>query len=124
MMPKHNYTCGIVENEELAISLLQRYIGRLNFLTIKWVKPSVPTVLAGDCEEVDIIFLDLTDTVNTVNSKIDSTISNYGNVILTTAHGLDYVGSLDIKYQALLNKPFSYKIFESVTNEVISNIKN
>jgi len=48
MIPKHNYTCGIVENEELAISLLRRYVNRLNFLTIKWIRPSVPPVLADN----------------------------------------------------------------------------
>lgn len=118
------YTCGIIEDEALAYSLLEKYILRMGLIEIKWSTPSVDDVLADAHEKVDIVFLDLINSPLSIYTKIDHEINQYGNIVITTAHNEKYVNTLGIDYLQLLNKPFSYKIFEETINEVMIQLQS
>lgn len=118
------FTCGIIEDEALAYSLLEKYILRMGLIEIKWSKPSVNDVLADAHEKVDIVFLDLINSPLPIYTKIDNQINQYGGIVITTAHNERYVDSLGIDYLQLLNKPFSYQIFEQAINEVMAQLQS
>lgn len=118
------YTCGIIEDEALAYSLLEKYILRLGLIEIKWSAPSVTDVLAEPHEKVDIVFLDLINSPLPIYTKIDTEINQYGKIIITTAHNEKYVNTLGINYLQLLNKPFTYKIFEEAIHEVMTQLQS
>ncbi|WDF56027.1 hypothetical protein [Mucilaginibacter sp. KACC 22063] len=116
------YTCGIVEDEELAYELLSKFIRRADTLKVLWRETSSKNLSAKSHCKVDIVFLDLLDSPLSNVAEIDQCISQYGNIIITTAHTEVYIKSLGIKYVAVLNKPFSYQIFENVVHEALSKI--
>lgn len=117
------YTCGIIEDEELALSLLEKYIKRMGGVKIKWSAPSVADVLSAPHEKVDFVFLDLINNPLPIYTTIDHTINQYGKIIITTAYDAGYVESLDIDFIRLLNKPFSYNAFQQVMKDVLTELK-
>jgi two-component SAPR family response regulator len=117
------YTCGIIEDEELAYSLLEKYINRIGIIDIKWSQPSAEHLLLASHEKVDIVFLDLIAGPVSNGSQVGSYINNYGNIIITTAYTESYIKSLGIEYVTILNKPFSFEIFESVIMETLQNLR-
>jgi DNA-binding response OmpR family regulator len=123
MKDRFTYTCGIIEDEELASSLLEKYINRIGIIDIKWSLPSTKHLLAVSHEKVDIVFLDLIDSPVANNTVIDNYINQYGNIIITTANTESYIKLLGLEYVTVLNKPFSFEIFENAIMETFSCLK-
>jgi two-component SAPR family response regulator len=123
MKDKFTYTCGIIEDEELAFTLLEKYINRIGIIDIKWSLPSTKHLLTVTHQKVDIVFLDLIDSPVANNTVLDNYINTYGNIIITTANTESYIKLLGLEYITILNKPFSFEIFENAIMESFSCLK-
>lgn len=117
------YTCGIVEDEELARELITRYAQRHDRLRLLWCIDSLAAVPNEDLMQLtDIVFLDLLDTptaTDQISEGLYQNAKNLDGIIVTTAYPESFVKKLGINYLKILNKPFTYTVFEQVVNQAI-----
>jgi hypothetical protein len=115
---KAMHTCGIIEDEHLAQQLLIKYILRYGSIEIKW---ALETIREAGMTSVDVLFLDLLDTpsndfktderLNKVSEGLHEFIKGFSKIIITTAYPVEYVNSLDVRYDSILVKPYTYSSF-------------
>lgn len=120
------YTCGIVEDEELARKILLRYIKRHPRLRVAWVLDSLSRESPQDLRpDIDILFLDLLDSphdASGISRDVRIAPSQYEHIVITTAYTLPYVQQQGIRFSKLLHKPFTYAMFEQVVDELLEQL--
>ncbi|RSK42771.1 response regulator [Hymenobacter perfusus] len=121
------FTCGIVEDEELARALITKYVQRYNQLRLAWCIESLSdTVDKQQTPSVDLVFLDLLDKPNDsyrIGDGVRVNADQFQNVIITTAYPESFVQSLGIRYLKVLTKPFTYPMFEQVVTQALALLK-
>ena len=119
------YTCGIIEDEDLAQQLLIKYINRYAGLEISW---SSETILnPRSVPQVDIVFLDLLDNPSNALGLMSGGIKEFAlhfpNIIITTAYPVEYVKSVGVRHTHVLTKPYTYLAFEKVVTATLKRFK-
>jgi len=117
------FTCGIVEDEELARSLITKYVQRYSQLRLAWCIESLSdTVDKQQTPPVDLVFLDLLDKPNDsyrIGDGVRINADQFQSIIITTAYPESFVQSLGIRYLKVLTKPFTYPMFEQVVTQAL-----
>ena len=102
------YTCGIIEDEDLAQQLLIKYINRYAGLEISWS-------------------LDLLDNPSNALGLMSGGIKEFAlhfpNIIITTAYPVEYVKSVGVRHTHVLTKPYTYLAFEKVVTATLKRFK-
>lgn len=121
------FTCGIVEDEELARALITKYVQRYSQLRLAWCIESLSdTVDEQQTPPVDLVFLDLLDKPNDsyrIGDGVRVNADQFQSVIITTAYPEAFVQSLGIRYLKVLTKPFTYPMFEQVVTQALALLK-
>ena len=103
-----DYTCGIVEVDPLAETILRKYIERISFLEISWVH-SFPEHALSE-EPVDLLFANLREiSVPADDSFLHLTQRNQRVVVMST-YSKEVWRPLP-NVIAYLEKPFSFETF-------------
>lgn len=108
-----NLTCIIVDDEELTIQHLLKYISKISYLSVKkyFTEPEQAIEYLKN-NKVDVVFLD----VEMPNSNIDgidliSIVETEQNYILTTSHPEYALKGFDYSVIDFLHKPYSFDRF-------------
>lgn len=113
--------CIIVDDEVLALDILEDYISRMPMLELKGKFDS--PLKAMDCivhEEVKLMFLDINmPDINGI--KFYESIANKPKVIFTTAYSEYAVKGFEINAIDYLLKPISFSRFFQAVGKVINN---
>lgn len=121
------FTCGIVEDEELARALITKYVQRYSQLRLVWCIESLSdTVDEHQTPPVDLVFLDLLDKPNDsyrIGDGVRIHADQFQSVIITTAYPEAFVQSLGIRYLKVLTKPFTYPMFEQVVSQALALVE-
>lgn len=120
------FSCILVEDDALAIDMLEDYINRKHELILKGVGTELSEVKQL-LESIDpsIIFLDLIIPPGESNGFHYGEISNKSFIILTSAIPLHlYKGPLPKGPIFELPKPISYEKFSICVEQVIVELKN
>ena len=109
--------CLIVDDEELARTLLENYISRLSHLEIvgKCVNP-IEALETLQTNSIDILFLDI-QMPEMLGTDFLKTLSHKPMVIFTTAYSEYAVESYDLDAVDYLVKPFSFERFIQAVNK-------
>ena len=117
--------CIILEDEEVLLQHLTKYVGRVDFLDLIATFQSPTEALSFlSINPVDLIFLDL----QMPNEDIDgitfmSILGNDFHYILTTAHPQYALESYEYNVIDYLHKPYSYERFLKAAQKVQKQIK-
>lgn len=111
-----NLTCAIIDDEPLAISLLQSYVQKTPFLTLAGKYASAVQALAVlGADPVDLLFLDI-QMPELSGLEFSRMLDASTRVIFTTAFDYYAVDSYKVNALDYLLKPISYPDFmQSVT---------
>lgn len=112
------FNCIIIDDEELARTLLKGYIEKLDFLTLKGdFENPLRAISTLKNDNIDVIFLDIqmpdlkgTDFAKTINSKT--------NIIFTTAYSKYALEGFDLNALDYLLKPISFPRFLKAVNKL------
>ncbi|HEY9261126.1 response regulator [Chitinophaga sp.] len=118
------YRCAIVDDEPLAIDILESYIQRTSYLKLVKKSSELDTIEHLIAErKVDVVFLDVNLRGNT-RDIIAQFLKKDCVFILVTAYSSREVESLCWKErQGYLGKPASYKKFVDEMERVIPAVK-
>lgn len=118
-----NYSCMIIDDEELSRDLLENFIGRVGHLTLlgKYRNPleALPVI---NSESVDIIFLDI-QMPEMTGIDFLKTLSKTPAVIFTTAYDRYAVEGYALSVIDYLLKPFSFTRFLQAVNKATEQIE-
>lgn len=111
--------CWIVDDEPLALSLLESYVNRVPFLKLTGKYYSAISAMQNIAsEKVDILFLDI--QMPGVNGMdFAHTISNHTRVIFTTAFSEYAVEGYKVNAIDYLLKPFSFDDFLAASKKAL-----
>jgi len=112
------FNCIIIDDEELARTLLKGYIEKLAFLTLKGdFENPLHAISTLKTNTIDVIFLDIqmpdlkgTDFAKTIDSKT--------NIIFTTAYSEYALEGFDLNALDYLLKPISFPRFLKAVNKL------
>jgi DNA-binding LytR/AlgR family response regulator len=109
--------CLVIDDEELARSLLENYIGRLPHLTLlgKCRDPFEALDLLSS-QPVDLLFLDI-QMPGMTGMEFMRTLKNRPLVIFTTAYSEFAIESYNVDATDYLLKPFSFERFVQAVNK-------
>ena len=118
------YRCAIVDDEPLALDILESYIQRTSYLKLVKKASELDTVESLIAErKVDVVFLDVNLRGNT-RDIIAKFLKKDCVFILVTAYSSHEIKSLCWKEkQGYLGKPASYKKFVEEMERVIPGVK-
>lgn len=116
--------CLVVDDEELARTLLENYIGRLASLELV-ASCANPLEALGVLQQqpVDLLFLDI-QMPELTGIEFLRTLSNKPVVIFTTAYAEFALEGYALDVTDYLLKPFSFERFLQAVNKAISLLKN
>jgi len=118
-----NYSCMIIDDEELSRDLLENFIGRVGHLTLqgKYRNPleALPVL---NSESVDIIFLDI-QMPEMTGIDFLKTLSKTPAVIFTTAYDRYALEGYALSVIDYLLKPFSFTRFLQAVNKATEQIE-
>jgi len=106
-----NITCAIIDDEPLAVSLLESYVKKTPFLTLKGKYNSAMLAMADlNKEPVDLLFLDI-QMPELNGMEFSRILSGNTRVIFTTAFEQYALESYKVNALDYLLKPISYSDF-------------
>jgi len=118
------YSCLVADDEPLAITILEKYIVQIDFLTLVGKCSNSMEVLAFiNSNEVDILFLDI-QMPGLSGIQLLKTLKKSPMVILTTAFSNYAVESYEFGVVDYLLKPISFERFIKSINKVINTKGN
>ena len=114
------YNCIVIEDEPLAVEIMQDYIQQIPFLVLKKVyKDAISAIEILKTEKIDLIFLDIHlpklkgfDFLNIIN--------NSPKIIITTAYHQYALKSYDYEVVDYLLKPIEFTRFLAAVNKATS----
>ena len=119
-------TCLIVDDEELARTLLENYIGRLPYLKLvdKCSNP-IEALQILQHQSVDLIFLDI-QMPEMIGTDFLKTLSQKPMVIFTTAYAEYALEGYELNVVDYLLKPFPFERFLQAVNKAsgLAKLKN
>lgn len=118
-----NYSCIIIDDEEIARDLLENFIGRISHLRLlgKFSNPLEALSSIGTAS-VDIIFLDIQMPAMTGIEFMD-TLSSTPAIIFTTAYDQYALKAYELSVIDYLLKPFSFTRFLQAVNKATELIE-
>jgi DNA-binding LytR/AlgR family response regulator len=118
-----NYSCIIIDDEEIGRDLLENFIGRVPHLEVLGKFSNPLEALSGfDIESVDLIFLDI-QMPEMTGIEFLKTLSRTPAVIFTTAYDRYAVEGYELSVIDYLLKPFSFTRFMQAVNKAIELIE-
>nr|WP_319265049.1 LytTR family DNA-binding domain-containing protein [uncultured Draconibacterium sp.] len=118
--------CLIVDDEELAIDIIEDYIKRLEFLEIKGkCKNAIEALNMLNSTKVDLIFLDI-QMPGLTGLQLMKNIANPPQVIFTTAYSEFALEGFELEALDYLIKPISFERFIKAVNRYfkLNNFNN
>jgi DNA-binding LytR/AlgR family response regulator len=104
-------TCAIIDDEPLAVSLLESYVNKTPFLKLSGTYYSAVDALAGlEREAVELLFLDI-QMPELNGMEFSRMVTNDTRIIFTTAFGQYALDSYKVHALDYLLKPVSYPDF-------------
>jgi len=116
--------CLIVDDEPIALEIIESYIEKIDFLVL--VDKCNSAVKANEIllnKDIDILFLDI-NMPNISGLDLLKSLQNPPEVILTTAYSQYAVQSYELNVKDYLLKPISFNRFFKSINKVISGFEN
>lgn len=119
METKNRISCLIVDDEPMALALIESYVVKTPFLELKGKFTNVPEVLGILSEEqIDLIFLDIQmPEINGI--ELSRLISKSTRVIFTTAFDKYAIDGFRVDALDYLLKPFNYQEFLAASNKAL-----
>lgn len=118
-----NYSCIIIDDEEIGRDLLENFVGRVPHLVVlgKFSNP-LEALSSFNVESVDLIFLDI-QMPEMTGIEFLKTLSRAPAVIFTTAYDRYAVEGYELSVIDYLLKPFSFTRFMQAVNKAIELIE-
>lgn len=115
----NSLSCIIVDDEPLAIELLERYVARTPFLDLKGsFSSAIEAMQALHSEHIDLIFLDI--QMPELNGlEFSKTLKKECKVIFTTAFSNYAIEGYKVNALDYLLKPFSYEEFLKAASKAL-----
>lgn len=116
-----NYNCIIVEDEPLAIEVIEDYVSQIPFLSLKAI--CTDAIQASEVirnNKIDLIFLDI-HLPKIKGFEFLKTLKNPPKVIITTAYHDYALSSYDYNVIDYLLKPIEFSRFLTAINKLSSN---
>ncbi len=111
------YKVLLIDDEYLALNLMEQFIGELADLHIVGkCKSAIQALEVLQCEQVDILFLDIQMPVLS-GTKMLKTLHHAPATIFTTAYSEHAVEAFDLNAVDYLLKPFSFERFLQAVNK-------
>lgn len=118
-----NYSCIIIDDEEIGRDLLENFIGRISHLELLGKFSNPLEALSGTrVESVDLIFLDI-QMPGMTGIEFLKTLSNAPAIIFTTAYDRYAVEGYELSVIDYLLKPFSFTRFLQAVNKATDIIE-
>ena len=112
-----NYSCIIIDDEEIGRDLLENFIGRIPHLSLLGKYSNPLEALSGiRVESVDVIFLDIQMPAMT-GIEFLKTLSKAPAIIFTTAYDQYALAGYELSVIDYLLKPFSFTRFLQAVNK-------
>lgn len=118
-----NYSCIIIDDEEIGRDLLENFVGRIPHLGLlgKFSNP-LEALSSLRVESVDLIFLDI-QMPEMTGIEFLKTLSNAPAVIFTTAYDRYAIEGYELSVIDYLLKPFSFTRFLQAVNKATELIE-
>lgn len=114
-----NITCAIIDDEPLAVSLLESYVNKTPFLELKGSYYSALNALSELRDSpVDLLFLDI-QMPELSGLEFSKLLGQETRVIFTTAFDCYAVDSYRVDALDYLLKPISYPVFLAAANKAL-----
>lgn len=114
-----NLNCCIIDDEPLALDLLESYIEKTPFLTLKGRFPGALTAMKQlSFEEVDLLFLDI-QMPELNGMEFSRIVGDRTRIVFTTAFEQYAVDSYRVNALDYLLKPISYPDFLQAANKAL-----
>ncbi len=114
-----NITCAIVDDEPLALSLLESYVNKTPFLTLKGKYSSAVQAMKGlQEEEVQLLFLDI-QMPELTGLEFSKMVNERTRIIFTTAFSQYALEGYKVNALDYLLKPFSYADFLKAAQKAV-----
>jgi DNA-binding LytR/AlgR family response regulator len=113
-----SYNCIVIEDEPLAVEIMQDYIQQVPFLSLKKVcTDAISAMEILHHEKIDLIFLDI-HLPKLKGLDFLSTLKNPPKVIITTAYHQYALKSYDYHVVDYLLKPIEFNRFLTAVNKI------
>lgn len=118
-------SCIIIDDELHSIQQLEEYIGQISFLKVlkTYTNPLLAVHEINSLEKpVDFLFTDI-EMNNISGLELAQLINRKVNCLVLVSSHLKYVvDGYDVNARYFLSKPFYFKKFEKIVNELVSRI--
>lgn len=119
MQSEHKINCVIVDDEPMALALLESYVKKTPFLDLKGQCSSVMEVLPlMTTEKIDLLFLDI-QMPEMTGIELSKMISKSTRIIFTTAFDQYAIEGFKVEALDYLLKPFNYQEFLTASNKAL-----
>ena len=115
--------CLIVDDEPLALDLLESYVSRTPFLhLVAQCDSAVKALSVIEEEPIDLVFLDI-EMNSTSGLDIAHVLPPESCLIFTTAHAQYSLNGFELDAVDFLHKPFAYERFEKAVEKALRFIE-
>ena len=115
--------CLIVDDEPLALDLLESYVSRTPFLhLVAQCDSAVKALSVIEEEPIDLVFLDI-EMNSTSGLDIAHALPPESCLIFTTAHAQYALNGFELDAVDFLHKPFAYERFEKAVEKALRFIE-
>lgn len=122
-MSKQKIKCLIVDDERLARTLLENFIGKLPRLElVEQCKNPIEAIACLQREEIDLMFLDI-QMPDLTGIELLKTLKHQPITIFTTAYSEYALEGYQLNVTDYLLKPFSFNRFVQAVNKAIEHIE-
>lgn len=117
------YTCVIVDDEPPAIRLLEKYVDKVSFLTLKktFTKP-LEALSFIESNKIDLVFLDI-QMPEITGIQLSKIINDDVHIIFTTAYPDFAIESYNVSAIDYLLKPIEFERFYQAVKKITSKEK-
>lgn len=117
--------CLIVDDEDLALDIMEAFIGRIDFLQLEGrCKSAIDALGILNKKSIDLVFLDI-QMPELTGLQLLKNLSNVPPVIITTAYPNYAIESFELEVLDYLLKPFSFeRFFKSVNRFFVQKSKH
>jgi len=117
-----DYNCLIVDDEPMAIKVLESYINKLEFIRIEATcKNALEALNILSTKKIDIVFLDI-NMPKLSGLNMLKMLSNKPSVIITTAYKEFAIEGFELDVTDYLLKPISFERFMKAVNKAVGSI--